>query len=114
MVLRRRPASCSDTLRVHSRQGRLASTQSPDACTLVYVCADLPHVQDHSRFTVVSTYNTTIYTIVSGLALAANIAVFGYMIYKVVKQKKILYQRYLHRYKEYKEIKALAEPVPAK
>lgn len=74
-----------------------------------------PMFQDHSQFTVVSSYNPTIYTIVSGLALASNIAVFIYMMYKVVKQKKNPYTNEIYTdLKEYKEIKALAEEVPAR
>ncbi len=69
-----------------------------------------PFFQDHSQFTVVSSYNPTIYTIVSALALAVNVAVFVYMIYKVIKQKKNPYTNDIYTdLKEYKTIKELAE-----
>ena len=69
-----------------------------------------PMFQDHSKFSVVSSYNPTVYTIVSGLALAVNIAVFVYMIYKVIKQKKNPYTNDIYTdLKEYKAIKELAE-----
>ena len=69
-----------------------------------------PLFQDHSKFTVVSSYNPTIYTIVSALALAVNVAVLVYMIYKVIKQKKNPYTNDIYSdLKEYKTIKELAE-----
>ena len=69
-----------------------------------------PAFQDHSKFSVVSSYNPTIYTVVSGLALASNIAVFVYMIYRVVKAKKNPYTNDIYTdLKEYKAIKELAE-----
>lgn len=69
-----------------------------------------PLFQDHSEFTVVSSYNATIYTVVSALALAVNIAVFVYMIYKVIKAKKNPYTNDIYSdLKQYKEIKELAE-----
>jgi len=69
-----------------------------------------PMFQDHSQFTVVSSYNTTIYTIVSALALAVNVAVFVYMIYKVIKAKKNPYTNDIYTdLKAYKSIKELAE-----
>ncbi len=69
-----------------------------------------PMFQDHSRFTVVSSYNTTVYTIVSALALASNIAVFLYMLYKVVKAKKNPYTNDIYTdLRQYKEIEELAE-----
>ncbi len=69
-----------------------------------------PLFQDDSNFTIVSTYNPTIYTIVSALALAVNVAVIGYMIYKVVKTKRNPYKGELYTdLKAYQKIKALAE-----
>jgi hypothetical protein len=74
-----------------------------------------PAFQDHSKYAVVSSYNPTVYTVVSALALASNIAVLGYMIYKVVKTKRNPYLGELYTdLKKYKEVKALAEVVPAK
>lgn len=69
-----------------------------------------PMFQDHSKFTVVSSYNPTVYTVVSGLALAANIAVIVYMIVKAVKTKRNPYLGELYTdLKQYKEIKVLAD-----
>lgn len=69
-----------------------------------------PMFQDHSRFAVVSSYNPSIYNIVSGLALVANIAVFAYMVYKVVKAKKNPYTNDIYTdLPQYAQIKALAE-----
>ncbi|MBU1020494.1 MAG: hypothetical protein KJ847_04705 [Firmicutes bacterium] len=66
--------------------------------------------QDGSRFTVESTYNSTIYTIISLLALLVNIAVVCYMIYKVIKTKRNPYKSELYiDNKQYQQIKALAE-----
>jgi hypothetical protein len=68
-----------------------------------------PAFQDQGKFMVTSTYNPTIYTILGALALAANIAVFMYMIYKVRKTKRNPYKAELYiDLKEYKEIKDLA------
>ncbi len=65
---------------------------------------------DEGKFAVASTYNETPLFIFSFLALAANIAVAIYMIYKVVKTKRNPYKTELYTdLKEYKEIKALAE-----
>ncbi len=69
-----------------------------------------PLFQDDSKFTIVSTYNSTIYTVVSALALAANVAVVSYMIYKVFKTKRNPYKGELYSdLKPYQEIKALAD-----
>lgn len=69
-----------------------------------------PVFQDHSKFAVVSSYNPTIYNVVSGLALAANVLVFVYMVYKVVKAKKNPYTNDIYTdLKAYKVVKELAE-----
>ncbi|NLH00598.1 MAG: hypothetical protein GX488_01640 [Clostridiales bacterium] len=69
-----------------------------------------PKFQDFSKFSVVSSYNPTTYNVVSGLALASNIAVFIYMIYKVAKTKRNPYTGELYTdLAKYKEIKELAE-----
>ncbi|MBU5486029.1 hypothetical protein KQI86_17040 [Clostridium sp. MSJ-11] len=47
-----------------------------------------PSFQDTGMFVVKSTYNPTIYTVVAALALAVNVAVFIYMIYKMKKTKR--------------------------
>ncbi|MGI5985929.1 MAG: hypothetical protein GXY01_01340 [Clostridiales bacterium] len=74
-----------------------------------------PAFQDHSKYAVVSSYNPTVYTIVSAIALASNIAVFAYMIYKVVKTKRNPYLGELYTdLKKYKEVKELAEQVAVK
>ncbi|MDR2889553.1 MAG: DUF5692 family protein, partial [Lachnospiraceae bacterium] len=69
-----------------------------------------PAFQDDGRFKVESTYNENIYFIVSFLALAGNIAVLVYMIYKSVKTKRNPYKGELYvDLAKYKEVKALAE-----
>ncbi len=68
-----------------------------------------PLFQDEGRFVVESSYNSTIYTILGVLSLAVNVAVVGYMIYKVVKTKRNPYKGELYTdLKAYKDIKALA------
>lgn len=69
-----------------------------------------PHFQDVGKYAVSSTYNPTIYTVVSLLALLANIAVFIYMIYRVLKTKRNPYTQEVYTHlKAYQEIKSLAE-----
>lgn len=69
-----------------------------------------PLFQDESQWRVDSTYNETIYFIVSFAALAANIAVLVYMLYKVNKTKRNPYKGELYTdLKAYQKIKALAE-----
>lgn len=69
-----------------------------------------PVFQDHSKFAVVSSYNPTVYNVVSGLALAANVLVFVYMIYKVIKAKKNPYTNDIYTdLKAYKVVKELAD-----
>jgi hypothetical protein len=83
------------------------------ATTLAMWCMfaqTFPMFQDTGIFKVVSTYDPTIYTAVSGLALAVNIMVVGYMIYKVVTTKRNPYKGELYvDTKAYGRIKALAE-----
>jgi hypothetical protein len=68
-----------------------------------------PQFLDASAFTVKSTNNPTILFIVSFLALASNVAVAAYMIYKVAKTKRNPYKGELYvDNSEYKAIKALA------
>ncbi|MGL4773389.1 MAG: DUF5692 family protein, partial [Clostridium sp.] len=65
---------------------------------------------DHSQFAVKSSGNTTALFLVSFIALVANIAVFGYHIYKVVKTKRNPITQELYTDLEcYKEVKELAE-----
>ncbi|WMC93331.1 DUF5692 family protein [Kineothrix sp. MB12-C1] len=69
-----------------------------------------PTFQDVGKFSVSSTYNTTIYFIVSFLALAVNVVVAVYMIYKVKATKRNPYKSELYTdLAKYKEIRALAE-----
>ena len=69
-----------------------------------------PAFIDKGAFAVASSYNKVPLFVFSLLALAANIAVFVYMIYKVVKTKRNPYLGELYTdLKEFKEIKALAE-----
>jgi len=70
----------------------------------------LPSFIDEGKFAVASTYNETAMFVVSFLALASNVAVIVYMVYKVVKTKRNPYKGELYiDLKEYKELKALAE-----
>ena len=58
-----------------------------------------------------STYNPNLYFAVSLIALIANIAVFGYMVYKTVKTKRNPYTGELYvDSPRYKEVKVLGEP----
>lgn len=69
-----------------------------------------PAFQDVGKFSVNSTYNETIYFIVSFLALAMNIGVLVYMVYKVKKTKRNPYKGELYTdLAKYKEVKVLAE-----
>ena len=69
-----------------------------------------PLFQDFGAFRVDSTYNPTIYFIISFLALAANVAVAAYMVYKIKKTGRNPYKGELYSdLAEYKQIKALAE-----
>ncbi|NLU52909.1 MAG: hypothetical protein GXX10_08625 [Clostridiaceae bacterium] len=69
-----------------------------------------PAFIDEGKFAVASTYNETPLFIFGLLALLSNIAVFIYMIYKVVKTKRNPYKGELYTdLKAYQEIKALAE-----
>ena len=68
-----------------------------------------PMFQDSGKFRVDSTYNKTIYFVVSLLSLLINAAVLCYMIYKVVKTKKNPYTSELYSDLEAsKKIKELA------
>ncbi|MGV9001937.1 MAG: DUF5692 family protein [Candidatus Saccharimonadaceae bacterium] len=67
-----------------------------------------PAFIDKGPFAVASTYNATVMFIVSLLALVANVAVFGYMIYKYKKTKRNPYLGELYTdLAEHKQIKAL-------
>lgn len=69
-----------------------------------------PQFLDASVFTVKSTNSPTILFIVSFLALASNVAIFAYMIYKIVKTKRNPYKGELFVDNPgYKKIAALAE-----
>ena len=69
-----------------------------------------PFFQDQGKFMVNSTYNPTIYTFLGALSLAINLAVFVYMIFKIIKTKRNPYKADLYTdLKAYQDIKALAE-----
>ncbi len=69
-----------------------------------------PAFLDEGKFAVASTYNEVPLFIFSFLALAANVAVLVYMIYKSVKTKRNPYKGELYTdLKKYQEIKALVE-----
>jgi hypothetical protein len=70
----------------------------------------IPSFIDKGKFAVSSSYNETALFIVSFLALASNIAVLVYMIYKAVKTKRNPYLGELYTdLKKYQEVKVLAE-----
>ncbi len=83
------------------------------AATLAIWCMfaqTFPFFQDTGKFMVTSSYNPTIYTILGGLSLLANFAVFVYMIMKVYKTKRNPYKAELYTdLAEHKAIKLLAE-----
>lgn len=83
------------------------------AQTLAFWCMfaqTFPAFIDESQFAVRSSHNTTALFLVSFISIAANIAVFAYMIYKVVKTKRNPYTGELYTDLAcYKEVKALAE-----
>lgn len=69
-----------------------------------------PLFQDQGKFSVASTYNETIYTIVGVLALLSNVAVLVYMLYKMKKTGRNPYKGELYvDLAAYQDIKALAE-----
>ncbi|HHW23221.1 MAG TPA: hypothetical protein GXX26_10145 [Clostridiaceae bacterium] len=69
-----------------------------------------PAFIDEGKFAVASTYNPAPLFIFGLLALLSNVAVFIYMIYKVVKTKRNPYKGELYiDLKGYQEVKALAE-----
>ena len=69
-----------------------------------------PAFIDKGAFAVASSYNTRALFAFSLVSLAANIAVFAYMIYKVVKTKRNPYLGELYTdLKAFKEVKAIAE-----
>jgi hypothetical protein len=69
-----------------------------------------PQFLDTGRFAVKSTNNPSILFAVSLIALISNVAVFGYMVYKVLKTKRNPYSGELYTdLAAYKHIKALAE-----
>ena len=68
-----------------------------------------PMFQDYGMWRVDSTYNPTIYFIVSFLALTVNIGVLVYMVYKIKKTGRNPYKGELYTdLKEYKTIRSLA------
>ena len=70
----------------------------------------VPAFIDKGKYAVASSYNTTALFIVSFLALAVNIAVTVYMIYKIIKTKRNPYREELYvDLVKYKEVKKLAE-----
>ena len=83
------------------------------AATLAIWCMfaqTFPLFQDTGKYMVASTYNPTIYTILSALSLLINLAVFVYMILKVKKTKRNPYKAELYTdMLEYASIKTLAE-----
>jgi len=76
-------------------------------CMFAQTC---PQFLDSSVFTVKSTNNPTILFIVSLLALASNVVVVAYMIYKVAKTRRNPYASELYvDNPSYRKVKALAD-----
>jgi hypothetical protein len=68
-----------------------------------------PNFQDVGKYAVNSTYNPRIYFAVGLIALLVNLAVLGYMIYKVMKTKRNPYKEELYTdLAGYREVKALS------
>lgn len=91
----------------------LAKVYSATAGCIGFWCMfaqTFPLFQDFGVWRVDSTYNPTIYFIVSFLSLAVNIGVVVYMIYKWKKTKRNPYKGELYTdLREYQSIAALAE-----
>jgi hypothetical protein len=69
-----------------------------------------PAFQDQGQFMVTSTYNPLIYTFWGAFALASNVAVIAYMVYKIKKTGRNPYKAELYTdLAGYKKVKALAE-----
>lgn len=86
------PTLCAFTV----GKGAWLQHRATTLCIWCMFAQTFPLFQDTGVFKVVSTYNPTIYTTVSGIALAANIAVVGYMIYNVIKTKRNPYKGELY------------------
>jgi hypothetical protein len=70
----------------------------------------LPAFIDEGRFAVASSYSPTALFIVSFLALASNIAIFAFMLYRISRTKHHPYKGEMYSdLKVFKKIKALAE-----
>jgi len=75
-----------------------------------FFALSFPHLLDNSKWTVISSYNTTVQFLVSFLALISHVAVVVYMIYKIKKTGRNPYKGELYTdLKGYQEIKAMAE-----
>jgi len=69
-----------------------------------------PQLLDNSAYTIESSYNPMALLYVSLAALASNVAVFIYMIYKVAKTEKNPYLGELYSdFEKFREVKTLAE-----
>jgi hypothetical protein len=83
---------------------------STASAAIAAAAKDIPLTQEGLYPVVSATPDTTALFVVSLLALLSNIAVFGYMIYKIVKTKRNPYTGELFTdLNQYKGIKALAE-----
>lgn len=86
------------------------------AQTLAFWCMfaqTFPAFIDKGAFAVSSTYSTTSLFIWSFLALASNVAITGYMVYKVIKTKRNPYLGELYvDLNSYQEIKSLSREAP--
>jgi hypothetical protein len=69
-----------------------------------------PSFLDQGKYMVTSTYNPAVYTFWGALALASNIGVVAYMIYKVKKTKRNPYKAELYTdLAGYQEVKSIAQ-----
>lgn len=69
-----------------------------------------PAFQDEGTFVVESTYNFLTYNLVSGAALAANVGVLAYMLYRIIRSKHNPYTQELYTNLEsHKTVTAFAE-----
>jgi cytochrome bd-type quinol oxidase subunit 2 len=78
---------CKSTRHTARQQAWLQHRAQTLAIWMMFVMT-FPTFVDTSMFAVKSSHNTTALWVVSGLALAANVAVLGYEIYKIVKTKR--------------------------
>jgi hypothetical protein len=86
------------------------SVQSTASAAIAAAAKDIPLTKEGLYQVASATPDTTALFVVSFIALLSNIAVFGYMVYKIVKTKRNPYTGDLFTdLNQYKNIKALAK-----